>query len=311
MRKWQIPVGLLAAGVTVVSLNVTSGASAPTPGTATQILALVAAAKNITTLPSATAAALPSAAGDFSFSNYPVLNTVSPSTCLTATACVYGDTGSTKTVVMFGDSHALMWLPAVVPVAQAHHERVVLLWQGACPPGNVSVYLPQFHYPAICNAFRSSAISIIKALKPISVLLVGASSEVQSAAGKFFTDAQWKAGLISTIKKLATTTTKIAVIEDNVTFNLFMPACLDSYPSSVQSCSVQFPNPTHRGLQKGEKDAATATKSLYVKTQQWLCTTVCSSVIGTFIPYIDNNHISFTYARYLSTVMGNELKPLV
>ena len=305
----------LVSAISIASISVLSSvlvsAASITPGTPSQVAQLVAQSKNIVVLPAATAAQLPTAAGDFSNSNYPALGPVTPSTCLTATACVYGDVASSTTIVLFGDSHALMWLPAIVPLAVTHHEKVVLLWQGACPPGQLSIYFPQYNYPTVCNMFRKKSIGIIQTLKPKAVLLVGASSQVIPAANKHFTDFEWKTGLIKTIKLLKTKATKIVVIEDNVTFNSSVPDCLASFPTSIQNCAVAFPNPKYRGLQIGEKAAAKATSSLYVKTQDWLCTTKCAPVIGTMIPYVDTNHLSFTYASYLSKVMGLALKPIL
>ena len=39
-----------------------------------------------------------------------------------------------KTVVLYGDSHANMWLPAFEPIARAHHWKLVLFTKPGCPP---------------------------------------------------------------------------------------------------------------------------------------------------------------------------------
>jgi hypothetical protein len=117
--------------------------------------------------------------------------------------------------------------------------------------------------------------------------------------------------LITTINDVKGPHTKVVVLEDTTTFDESVPQCFAKYPTKVRSCSVPFPNPAHRGLQNAEQSAASATDALYVKTQGWFCTTRCSAVIGTYIPYIDANHVSFAYAQYLQVVMADALNSVL
>jgi hypothetical protein len=75
---------------------------------------------------------------------------------------------------------------------------------------------------------------------------------------------------------------------------------------------VNNPNPKEKGLEAAELAAAKAAKSTYINPTSWLCTTKrCSPVIGNYIAYWGADHVSVTYSRYLSTVMGTALtKPL-
>jgi len=47
--------------------------------------------------------------------------------------CVYGDTTSSTTVVLFGDSHAAYWFPAVDEISLQQHWRLVDLTKDGCP----------------------------------------------------------------------------------------------------------------------------------------------------------------------------------
>src|SRR3954452_23671293 len=62
-----------------------------------------------------------------------VLGTKSP-------PCVYGDPRSSTTVVLFGDSHALHFFPALRRVAERRDWRFVSLTKSGCPPAEVDVY---------------------------------------------------------------------------------------------------------------------------------------------------------------------------
>jgi hypothetical protein len=305
-----VPLASALCGVLGLALSASvAGSSTPPAATAAQVSKLVVAAAKITTLSAAVSAELPHSSTDFSWSDYPQITPEVASDCLTVTACVYGDTSSSKVIVLYGDSHALMWLPAIAPVASADKFKLVLLWVGLCPAATLSVYFPTFDYPSACNTDRSQFISDIKGLDPVAVVIGERTTQINRTATAFVTSAQWKAGLETTIDHIKSRTTKVIVLEDTPFFDAGGPVCLSEHPSRVRSCAIPFPNPEAPGLQSAEQAAARATSSLYVKTQGWFCTKTCSAVIGNFIPFIDTQHISFAYAQYLDGVMGNALKP--
>ena len=60
-------------------------------------------------------------------------------TGLRSKPCVYGDTTSTTTVVLFGDSHAAYWFPALDLISQEQHWRLVDLTKDGCPVAEVNI----------------------------------------------------------------------------------------------------------------------------------------------------------------------------
>ena len=92
---------------------------------------------------------------------------------------------------------------------------------------------------------------------------------------------------------------------------MILPDCLAAYPTQVQRCSVQNPNPKARQHVAAERAAAAAEGVAYVNPQGWLCTKVCSPVIGRMAAYYDAGHVSSTYAAYLAGVFGKALRPLL
>ncbi len=293
----------------VAMLFATVAAASTAPGSSKQVSTLVTASMHITSLTATTSAELPGAPNDFSWAHYPSLGGSASSHCLTATSCVYGDVKAKKTVVLFGDSHALMWLPAIVPAVTAHKEKLVVLWANLCPASSVEFYDPKQDDPAHCDAWRFTMIGIINKLAPSLVIIAERTDQVASGPDAFFNNAQWQVGLTKTIRELKKRTTKVAVIESAVSFGSIVPQCLAANPSSVQKCSEIAPKPSGGLLQQAQINAARATGSLLVRSSWWLCAKkACSPVIGNFIVVIDAGHISFSYAKYLSGVMGSALK---
>lgn len=284
-------------GISAASSSPSATKSFGSPGSATQIKNLVAASGTITALTPQTSAQVESPQA--AFTTYNVGN---PAGCFTARQCVFGDTKSHKTVVLFGDSHAVMWLPAMDWIAKADKLRLVLLWTGNCPAiwdvAGTNVI------NTACAAFHTSAIRIINSLHPIAVVIGELTEITFHSDGTPLAEAEWQAGLTTTIKKFRA---KVALIEDVVFFNTAVPECLAANPTNVQACSVPAPNPLHPGQQAAEQAAAKATRATFVKTWPWFCTEICSPIVGNTMTYFDIDHITTAYSAYLSKVLRSAL----
>ena len=307
MRITRRPSISLAAALTLAALvsppaSGASGASLPSPkpGTAAQVAALVKASSTIATLPKGLVPSLTQAPTDRANTTYPT-----SVTCLTLTACAFGDTTSDTVVVLYGDSHAQMWLPAIAPDATALKVRLVLVWNPACPVIDTTLVTPY------CQSFRATTVAKIHALDPALVLLADRTSDVVAPDGKPISSAQWQLGMVATIRALKSATTRVAVIGDVTQFNEPVPTCLAQHPTKVRECAVPYANPSTQPHFVAEQNAATTTKVPYIATRGWLCTATCSAVVGPMVVYFDQGHVSSTYAEYLSGVWKTVLKPLV
>jgi hypothetical protein len=207
-----------------------------------------------------------------------------------------------------------MWVPAVNPIAIKDKYKLVLLYQNDCPAANVTFWDPSTSaYSSACDAWRTSSIAALKAARPSVVLLASLTALRYSAPGKLMTSAQWRTGLESTISKLKSKSTRVAVLGDINTMSANPGLCLAAYPNAVQKCATANPNPNPNdtNLNSAEKAAAKIKDVRYLSTLQWLCTKTCSPIIGNMIVYLDNWHITATYAASLSQVMATDLVPLL
>ena len=278
----------LAALAAVVALGIT-------PGSLPQVHRLVAASTSITKLTPAQGSALanlPSQSADKLY-NLPGL-------CEPAT-CVLGDKHSHKLAVVYGDSHARMWLPAMLPYLTAKHFRVVVLGQDGCPA--VDWWRLS---PTKCDPIRTAALAQIAKLKPaVTIISNYTGIGVDPANIRHPTYAQWVAGLKILLGKIAG---RKIVVGDITQLTDDPSACLATYPANVQTCSVANPNPAYPTLQGAERRATKAMKVPYIETRPWLCAKRCSPVIGQYLAYWSSNHVSVQYAAYLASVMGAALK---
>ena len=304
---------VVAAAVLVAAVLATGIAGAkvlPAPGTPAEIAALVASSHKIERVPSNLVPSLADVGSD----NAAVWGYWKiKSGCSSATQCVYGDRAATNTVVLFGDSHAAMWLPSIDWVGRHLGFRVVLLWMAGCPAANVSVLNPNGHLvDTACNAFRRSSLKLVQGLAPSLVLTANRTANVVGANGRLVPGSAWQAGLAATLSTLLADKLKVAVIGDVSPLSSPAAQCLASYPTTVQQrCSSPNPNPGLHTQLKAEVAAARAEGVPYLNPVPWLCTKVCSPIVGRYAAYYDWQHVAATYAAYLSLDWEGTLKPLL
>lgn len=295
----------LVVALAMVSTDAWAATPLPGPGTAQQISKLVAAASRIEQLPRNLLPNLAQASADDVGTYYPATQFG----CLSTSSCQFGDLKSRSTVMLFGDSHAQMWLTALVPIANRFRLKLVLVWRPSCPAATVTVWnaTTGSTYSA-CDVWRASELRSIHRLKPSLVLLASRNTDIAGPSNAQIPDATWRSGLVRTIDSLKSRFTKVAVVGDITTFSAILPDCLAAYASQIQRCSASDPNLKETNHFAAEAAAAKATGVLYLNPHPWLCTAVCSPVIGNMVAYYNDNHVSATYAAFLSTVWLQALR---
>ena len=171
---------LTAATVVLLSLLIASGSSGkgyrvvPARNIGV-VLHEVASATRITSVPSSVEPALTEAANDYGGNDEPdrcrgdFTNTSEP-------ICVFGDDRGHKLMVLYGDSHALMWVSPLKAIAAAAHWRLVVLGKPSCPAAIVTVAnTPGIGQPGSayqsCDEWHRWAVAEIRQLDPQLVVI--------------------------------------------------------------------------------------------------------------------------------------------
>ncbi len=303
-----------AGAVVVVSLAllaalglspILSGAST-SPGTPKQVAALVAAAPSIATLPAGVEPPLSSASSDDALTEFPSLTP-----CISGSddepTCAFGDTHAKRTMVLLGDSHALMWFPALDAVATAAKWRLVALMDYGCPVADVTVWDVVTNSPDTdCPIFRAHMIKRIDKLDP-QLLVVSENFYFLDAKDHPITDAEWTTALEKSLGALhARSMHRVVIGQDEVVPDPV--ACLAAYPNAVQTCSRPATSAAFTEELAADRAAAHEAKVPYVNEVPWLCSATCTVVIGKMIVYNSSGHLTATYDTYLTDVLRLALK---
>ena len=210
--------------------------------------------------------------------------------------CSYGDRGAKRKIVLFGDSHAAQWFPALERLANENNFELISLTKSACPGPAVEKVDSGEYKNADCFAWRDNSLERIAKLKPYAVIFSG-FQHFQVPDGYSSRREWWQAGQRRTLDSLRGNATHIVYITDTPHPQQDIPACLaggvisdcdDSEPSepiSIPGLKVVNPTP-------------------------WLCTDKCSSVINENVAYRDGSHISIAMSESLAQPLGQALKRL-
>jgi peptidoglycan/LPS O-acetylase OafA/YrhL len=286
------------------------GSGLPPPQTTAEIQADLAHALRVTTIPSTIHPSLADAAAD-----EPVLYHdgchVGPPT-VTVPDCVFGDLSSPTTVILFGDSHAAQWFPALEAISVRQHWRLVSMTKSSCPAVDVSIYNAYFNRTYHeCDTWRTNALKAIRALHPALVVLAnrrdyGPTTNPDDSAS--FVPV-WEAGVRTTLQRLRASAAHVVFLEDTPHVTTSIPVCLSTPPGTMSSCEPDSADADYDAArQQADRRVASAEGVGYVDPTPWFCTADgCPAVVGDILVYRDEQHMTVEYSLWLQWLLQGAL----
>jgi len=287
---------------------------ASSPGTAAQVTAAVKASTSIQSLPSDLTPSLSlvqTESGYWSVMSTDYINNYcnawnTPSLRTNPAACFYGDLSSKRTVILYGDSNAANWAPAADIAATKLRLRLALVAMPGCAPGFMNYSSSQVAFSQRCETWHAHLAPLAARLHPIAVLLVSAGFVRPSPRG-------WPAAVNKAFEVLSggDADTKRIVVGTSPHFQSPVPQCLASHPTAVQFCDINYSKSTSLHARDLARDAqvAVASHATLMPTAQWLCSKdLCSPIVNDMMVYLDRDHFSISYSKWLSGVFGEALK---
>jgi peptidoglycan/LPS O-acetylase OafA/YrhL len=220
--------------------------------------------------------------------------------------CVYGDLAGTRTVVLYGDSHAAQWFPALEGIALARHWRLVDITKSSCSAADLplwhDVYKRRF---TECEAYHRSAIGRIQRLRP-DLVVIGSSFNYRPAYPEADLAAQWRGAWDRTLAELRGTGARIVGIADTPYQDGSVPGCLASPANQgdAGNCGESLRGALHGRVQRQVFLAyAGSPRTTIIDPVTWFCTDVCPTVVGNVLVYRDSNHMTTAYATALTPLL--------
>jgi len=151
----------------------------------------------------------------------------------------------------------------------------------------------------------------IQALHP-AVVVLGFSREYGIPDDHVVVDgAAWMQGLSSMMTTLRATGAKVVLMGD-VPYPQtgLVPDCLSEHLTDAVACTLPKQYPYYNPSGVGQEEAvAAAAGAGYINTQPWFCYDLtCAVIVDNLLVYRDDNHITATYASWLTPVIGADLQ---
>jgi len=240
-------------------------------------------------------------------------------------ACTYAKVNGTKTIALFGDSHAAQWFGAVERDATARHWRMLSITKTHCPADDVAVaqYLSKLRYPE-CPIWRQQAMAAMRDNKWGHIdLLVMTGWQWHVAFTKATgvpivapnREKAFEDGAHRTLTALSPHVGQIIVLRDTpdmpvskAVFNECMRTKAHRTIAGANTCGSVWRKTMSDAIWEAEKRAGSGLVNVtYVDLSKGLCPhKVCRTVIAGQRVYKDDNHMTQRFAR---SVMAPRLMP--
>ncbi len=221
--------------------------------------------------------------------------------------CAYGSVDSPHEVVVFGDSHALQWTPALIEIAGQRDWRLITLLHANCTAAQVSVN-PD------CDLWRENALARIREEKPGLVIVAsntGPNMTVKDDGETLSREAAeplLESGMAETFRDLKKTGAEVTLMQDMAMSKDYLPSeCVAGNRDDPDSCTFVMDRPP--ALAYDLKAADEVGGIQVIDPLEKICPGyTCSPVHGRYLKFRDRFHITATYSRLLAPWLDAELQ---
>jgi peptidoglycan/LPS O-acetylase OafA/YrhL len=218
-------------------------------------------------------------------------------------SCVYGDPAGRRTVVLFGDSHAQQWLPALDAAAKQNHWRLVAWTKAACSIADYDVYTSQLQRRYTeCVSWREATIKRMTAKHPDLVVV----SQSDTVPAERVGNREWGDDTATTLRRLKNADIPVTYVMDTPYPGVDVPECTARHLGDVGACTskrkLAWP---YDGRHEALAESLAANGIATVEPIDWFCTANdCPAVVGNLLVYRDSSHMSTAYSAWLAPMLA-------
>ncbi|GGO66377.1 acyltransferase [Microbacterium nanhaiense] len=218
--------------------------------------------------------------------------------------CSYGDIGGPR-VVLFGDSHAAQWQPALAEIAAREGFELVAQTKSSCR-STLEAQPGDAERDRACTRWREAVLDQLAAEPPELVILAnfaGAHTAPGSDPGE-----QWRSGLARTVQAIPDSS-RVVVLADSPDLGESPIPCLVRHVDDADACAVSAERAMESVGRAAVESAVATTRAGYVDITGYLCADRCPPVIGNTLVYRDANHLTATFVTQLADPLRDALAP--
>lgn len=226
--------------------------------------------------------------------------------------CPVGDLDSDTTVVLWGDSHANIWVDPLDTIGKREGIKVLPLIKLGCAPFDV----PQLNVDGVthydeCDQWRDWSFDQIEELSPDGIVMgYRGLLLVDTEEGESRTEL-WKEGVETTMEQIDELPAEVSVIGDWTTRKITVTECVGD-SDALQADCVTKPRGDGPKSSRITRPIVEEYDADWVSTDDLTCVDGrCPLFVGDVPVYRDNDHLSSTWAGLNTTWLQDELTPML
>jgi hypothetical protein len=207
--------------------------------------------------------------------------------------CIYGDLSSSKSIVLFGDSHAAQWFEPLNTIASRYGYKLISLTKSACPAFELPTVSKSAYKEEVCASWRENSIKRINELSP-EFVIIGTFSHYDLYEKNNQKENIYVSGQKDLYNKLKDDVTNLIYLSDTPKPAKDIPKCLSNRP--LKSCNdiARSSNEVYKGF-------------LTIDPYTWFCKGGCKAINNNYVVYRDASHISIDASLAATKNLSNAL----
>jgi peptidoglycan/LPS O-acetylase OafA/YrhL len=220
-------------------------------------------------------------------------------------SCSFGDLRSSKTIALFGDSHAGRWFPAVEQSAKDLGFRLDTYTKSGCrSEDTVAAWDDSVNLS--CSQWRNAVLGELTAAPPEVIILAShlGPRPVRAAAAQ---EQEWTEGLLAGFDRLPSSS-RIVMLADSPEFASSPVLCLSTHLTEARACAMPRSAAFNPSIRAAQFAAAAEYGATVLDLSDYFCNdSSCPAVIGRTLVYSDEHHLTATFSRSLAPVLREKL----
>ena len=225
--------------------------------------------------------------------------------------CEAGDLNSKKLIVLYGDSHASMWMSALDVIAKKNGYKVRLFAKLACPLVETPIWSYQLNKPFVeCTQWQQKVFPLISELAPEIIMVTDQwkPAVVDGKKSDFDTPFMWEKEFPIAMARISKMAKKVYVLGNNPSLTQDPVDCVSKPNVTLALCSAGRTQADNAKYNSIEAKATKAVSGIYIDTVAWACTdSLCPIVINSKLAYFDQWHFSESYVKFLTPALESKL----
>ena len=224
--------------------------------------------------------------------------------------CVLGDREAARTMILLGDSQAMMWSTTFIGLARTLGWRLVLIGRDGCPPWLTTAGAGG--HSATCRSFHHWALAQVAAIHPAAVVVTGAPTTGAPASA----DGRGAERLVASLHRISS---RVVILGSVPWFagrwtGLAPAECVAEQPDHLSGCNlpVRTLEASFGAFDRAVRSAGARTGAPVVDLRRLFCTSAtCPVIVSHRLVYHDPWHVSRPWARYVTPAVGSLLEPVL